>query len=92
MGSLRRLPGESLYDWKRRMKTQIDEKHLVCLLYDSAQPRRTPVTVDPKRDAQSIRWSRVPMPNWVRSLRNYAFGSLLVLLLVISGCQVMVGR
>jgi uncharacterized membrane protein len=90
-GPLKHLPDESLYDWKRRLRTQIDEKHLVCLLYDAAQPRRTSATVDSKRDLQSIRWSRVPMPNWFRSLRNFAFATLLFVVLLISSCRVLSG-
>jgi hypothetical protein len=35
-GPLKRMPGESLYDWRRRLRAQIDEKGLVCLLYDAA--------------------------------------------------------
>ena len=90
-GPLKHLPGESLYDWKRRLRTQIDEKHLVCLLYDAAQPRRTSATVDSKRDLQSIRWSRIPMPSWFRSLRNFAFAILLFVVLLTSSCKVLSG-
>ena len=90
-GPLKRMPGESLYDWRRRLRAQIDEKRLVCLLYDAARPRRTAAAVDAKSDAQSIRWSRVAMPQWIRSVRNFAFGTLLFLVLLISSCRLMKG-
>jgi hypothetical protein len=91
-GPLKHTPDESLYDWRRRLRAQIDEKGLVCLLYDAAQPRRNAAAVDAKSDAQSIRWSRVAMPQWIRFVRNFAFGTLLFLVLLITTCRLMTGR
>lgn len=88
-GPSRRTPDESLYDWKRRQSTRLDETHLVCLLYDATQPPRIPANVEPKRDQESIRWSRVPMPRVVRRVRNIAFGAFLFFVLLISSCNVI---
>jgi hypothetical protein len=88
-GASRRGPHESLYDWRRRQSLRLDEKALVRLLFDAAQPARSVACIDPKRDAQSIRWARVPMPALVRRTRDLVFGSFFLLTLVISSCNVL---
>jgi hypothetical protein len=87
-GPSERGTDESLYDWKRRLSARLDEKHLVCLLCDAAQPARIPATIDPKRDREAIRWSR-PMPPVFRLVRNIAFGIFLFFVLLISSCNMI---
>ena len=49
-----RKEGESVYDWKKRFRQRIDEKHLVCLLYDAAQPQRRPAAPADAKTALSL--------------------------------------
>jgi hypothetical protein len=88
-GQSERASEESLYDWKRRQRLRLDENHLVCLLYDAAQPPRIPATVEPKRDEQAIRWGHVPMPPLLRRVRNILFVIVLLFILLISGCKII---
>jgi hypothetical protein len=69
-GATARKPDESAYDWKRRIRTRMNEHELVGLLYDAAQPPRSAAPIDPKRDRAAIRWSRVAMPGWLRWVVN----------------------
>ena len=55
-GTTARKPDESAYDWKRRIRTRMNEHALVGLLFDAAQPPRSATTIDPKRDWAAIRW------------------------------------
>jgi hypothetical protein len=88
-GSSERSPDESLYDWQRRQRSRLDAKPLVCLLYDAAQPPRVPATIDPKRDQDLLRWSRVPMPALLRKGRNVLFVLLLFVVLLASSCNLI---
>jgi hypothetical protein len=65
-GVTTRKPNESAYDWKRRMRTRMNEQELVGLLFDSAQPPRTAASIDPKRDWAAVQWSRLALPKWLR--------------------------
>lgn len=72
-----RRPNESIYDWKRRVRVQMDKHALVGLLRDAAHPPRTVRSIDPKRDQTVIRWSRPAMPRWVRWIVNVAWWTFL---------------
>ena len=76
-GTTARKPDESAYDWKRRIRTRMNEHALVGLLFDAAQPPRSATTIDPKRDWVAIRWSRLAMPGWLRWVFNVAWWALL---------------
>ena len=76
-GAAGRGPNKSIYDWKRRMRAQMDEHALVGLLCDAAHPPRTVISIDPKRDRNAIRWSRLAMPRWVRWVVNVAWWTFL---------------
>jgi hypothetical protein len=76
-GATGRGPNESIYDWKRRIRVQMDEHALVGLLCDAAQPPRTVRSIDPKRDRNAIRWSRLAIPRWVRWAVNVVWWTFL---------------
>ena len=69
-GTTARKSDESAYDWKRRIRTRMNEHALVGMLYDAAQPPRSATTIDRKRDWVAIRWSRLALPGWLRWVFN----------------------
>ena len=59
------------------MRAQMDEHALVGLLCDAAHPPRIVISIDPKRDRNAIRWSRLATPRWVRWIVNVAWWTFL---------------
>jgi len=82
-GTTARKPDESAYDWKRRIRTRMNEHALVGLLFDAAQPPRSATTIDPKRD-----WlrsgGRLAMPGWLRWIFNVGWWALLFSVAMVS--------
>jgi hypothetical protein len=76
MGDARK-PDQSADDWKRRMRTRVNEHALVGLLFDAAQPPRSATAIDPKRDWAAVRWSRIAMPRWLRWVFNAVWWAFL---------------
>jgi len=91
-GSTARSPDESAYDWKRRLRTRMDERALVGLLCDAAQPPRTAMSIDPKRDRNSIHWSRVTMPRLARWTLSFMWWTLITSIVMVSSCRVVQHR
>ena len=67
-GQTSRYPDESAYEWKRRLSKRMNETSLVGLLYNAAQPARNPVAIDSKHDIEFIKWTRFPMPGFLRKI------------------------
>ena len=83
-GTTARKPEESAYDWKGRMRTRMNERALVGLLFDAAQPPRSATAIDPKRDRAAIRWSRLAMPGWLRWIVNVVWWAFLFSFAIVS--------
>jgi len=83
-GTTARKPDESTYDWKRRIRTRMNEHALVRMLFDAAQPPRSATTIDPKRDWVAIRWSRLALPGWLRWVFNVTWWVLLFSVAMVS--------
>jgi len=83
-GTTARKPDESADDWKRRMRTRVNEHALVGLLFDAAQPPRSATAIDPKRDWAVVRWSRIAMPRWLRWVFNVVWWAFLFSVAMVS--------
>jgi hypothetical protein len=83
-GTTARKPDEAAYDWKRRMRTRMNEHALVGLLFDAAHPPRSATTIDPRRDRAAIRWSRLAMPGWLRWVVNVVWWAFLLSVAMVS--------
>ncbi len=77
-GATTRKADESAYDWKRRLRARMNERQLVGLLFDAAQPARAAASIDLKRDRMAIQWSRLAMPRWLGWMVNVVWWTFLL--------------
>jgi hypothetical protein len=77
-GATARKADESAYDWKRRTRARMNERQLVELLFDAAQPARAAAAINPKRDRMVIQWSRLAIPRWLGWVVNVVWWTFLL--------------